>query len=811
MLSEHVVWHVISGSSNEYGAQVLLSCSPGYYLEGSRIMQCLANGTWRGSEEKPTCKLMSCGELSSPPNGNRIGTLTTYGATAIFTCNTGYTLTGSHVRECQANGLWSGTETRCLAGHCGSPDPIINGHISGDVFSYRDTVVYQCYLGFRLVGTSVRICQQDHKWSGQAPVCVPITCGHPGNPTHGRTNGSELNLNDIVNFTCNTGYIIQGASRAQCRASGQWSNPLPTCRAISCGNPGKPPNAILTGNKFTYGAVVYYSCSGNRTLIGNGTRFCQEDGHWSGSLPECSAVSCGNPGTPAYGKIVFSDGILFSSSVTYACWEGYKTSGLTTRHCTTNGTWTGNPPDCTVISCEDPGALANGIQIGNEFSFNKTVHYQCHPGYKMEPTISSTLLCTKDGSWNQTKPVCKAITCGQPPLVLQGKVEGSDYQWGSSVSYSCFEGYQLSVPAIITCEGNGIWRGEVPQCLPITCGQPPLVLQGKVEGSDYQWGSSVSYSCFEGYQLSVPAIITCEGNGIWRGEVPQCLPVLCGDPGAPAEGHLDGQTFTYRSEVSFHCRSPHILVGSSRRVCQKDGTWSGIQPTCIAHACRQPENPTHVDVKAIDLPTLGYTLIYTCQPGFFLAGGSEHRTCKADGKWSGKPPTCKVGPKIKPNVTVLVLHKIHGIYKKEENHLFLKVYQIRGPIEIFVSKFKNESWALDGYVNPVMDTDPSNPYYGTNSSSVAAAILVPFFVLILSGFAFYLYKHRFDCFQSVQVRHLRAAEKPYNPERCCCKAVTFRLSLLQKDWQRNKETNSSDDHVSIRGWVNCPMDRELVS
>lgn len=39
-----------------------------------------------------------------------------------------------------------------------------------------------------------------------------------------------------------------------------------------------------------------------------------------------------------------------------------------------------------------------------------------------------------------------------------------------------------------------------------------------------------------------------------------------------------------------------------------------------------------------------------------------------------------------------------------------------------------------------MPMDPSNPY--TNSSSVAAAILVPFFALILSGFAFYLYKHR---------------------------------------------------------------------
>lgn len=58
-----------------------------------------------------------------------------------------------------------------------------------------------------------------------------------------------------------------------------------------------------------------------------------------------------------------------------------------------------------------------------------------------------------------------AITCGPPPPVLYGKVEGSDYRWGASVSYSCAEGYQLSNTAILSCEGRGIWRGDIPQCL----------------------------------------------------------------------------------------------------------------------------------------------------------------------------------------------------------------------------------------------------------------------------------------------------------------------------------------------------------
>ncbi|XP_030793354.1 CUB and sushi domain-containing protein 1 [Rhinopithecus roxellana] len=788
-LSEHVIWRLVSGSLNEYGAQVLLSCSPGYYLEGRRLAQCQANGTWNIGDERPGCRVISCGTLSFPPNGNKIGTLTVYGATAIFTCNTGYTLVGSHVRECLANGLWSGTETRCLAGHCGSPDPIVNGHISGDGFSYRDTVVYQCNPGFRLVGTSVRICLQDHKWSGQTPVCVPITCGHPGNPAHGFTNGSEFNLNDVVNFTCNTGYLLQGASRAQCRSNGQWSSPLPTCRvvncsdpgfvenairhgqqnlpesfeygmsvlyhckkgfyllgssaltcmanglwdrslpkclAISCGHPGVPANAVLTGELFTYGAIVRYSCRGSQSLIGNDTRVCQEDSHWSGALPHCTgnnpgfcgdpgtpahgsrlgdefktksllrfscemghqlrgspertcllngswsglqpvceAVSCGNPGTPTNGMIVSSDGILFSSSVIYACWEGYKTSGLMTRHCTANGTWTGTAPDCTIISCGDPGTLANGIQFGTDFTFNQTVSYQCNPGYLMEPVTSATIRCTKDGTWNQSKPVCKAVLCPQPPPVQNGTVEGTDFRWGSSISYSCGDGYQLSHSAILSCEGRGVWKGEVPQCLPVFCGDPGIPAEGRLSGKSFTYKSEVFFQCKSPFILVGSSRRICQADGMWSGVQPACIDPAhntCPDPGTPHFGiQNSSRGYEVGSTVFFRCRKGYHIQGSTTRTCLANLTWSGIQTECIPHACRQPETPAHADVRAIDLPTFGYTLVYTCHPGFFLAGGSEHRTCKADMKWTGKSPVCKSKGVREVNETVT---KTPGLYTR---------------------------------------------------------------------------------------------------------------------------------------------------
>uniref|UniRef100_A0A8C2WS41 Sushi domain-containing protein n=1 Tax=Cyclopterus lumpus TaxID=8103 RepID=A0A8C2WS41_CYCLU len=161
------------------------------------------------------------------------------------------------------------------AGHCDSPDPIVNGHISGDGSSYRDTVVYQCMLGYRLIGTSVRI---------------SITCGHPGNPGNGRTNGSEFNLNDVVNFTCNKGYILSGNARAQCRLNGQWSSPLPVCKVSPgiCGDPGMPPHgARLESEKFKTKSLLRFSCEAGYRLIGSAERTCLHNGNWSGTQPVC--------------------------------------------------------------------------------------------------------------------------------------------------------------------------------------------------------------------------------------------------------------------------------------------------------------------------------------------------------------------------------------------------------------------------------------------------------------------------------------------------------------------------------------------
>ncbi|XP_058232392.1 CUB and sushi domain-containing protein 3 isoform X1 [Hemibagrus wyckioides] len=953
---DHGKWKIVNGSRYEYGTMIAFSCNPGYYRLGPAHIHCTSNGTWSWRNERPRCKIISCGMLPTPPNGKKIGTQTTFGATAIFTCDVGYVLVGSTVRECLASGLWSGSETRCLAGHCGEPERIVNGQVIGENFGYRDTVVYQCNPGFRLIGSSVRICQQDHSWSGQLPSCVSISCGHPGSPIYGRTLGDGFNLGDVVSFVCNDGYVLEGPSQAQCLPDRQWSHqppscrvvnctdpgipansirkskiefgnftfgtvvsydcnpgyylfgapvltcqpvaywdrPLPECIEVECGHPGMPPHTLLIGEKFTSGSTVRYTCMGGRRLIGDVTRTCQLTGHWSGSLPHCSGetagecgdpgtpahatreegtfhqrvkvrftcgtghtlygsaericfpngtwsgkqptckpIQCGNPGSPANGRVSRVNSTSFSHSVVYSCSDGYRLSGAPSRVCLANATWSGSEPNCTLISCGDPGIPANGLRFGEAFTVGQNVTYACQPGFLMENSSISIRTCTHNGTWSGTLPTCHAVMCPPPPQISNGEVEGSVFQWGTSVSYRCLSGYELSFPAALTCVGQGSWSGDVPLCMPKFCGDPGVPAQAKREGQSFIFKSEVYYSCSTPYLLVGSSTRVCQADGTWSGSQPRCIEptrTTCENPGTPLYGSLNASLgFKVASPVRFNCQSGYLLLGSTTRTCLSDLTWSGTQPECIPHSCKQPRSPLHVTVLGMDVPSLGYMLVYSCQPGFLLTGGSEHRVCRPDGSWSGKVPVCRIGSKpaekatvpvqgtpspkasvpddvfapayvwkgsleykaVKQPVTLTVTNfnassgrvnvsltnrnaelLLSGVYKSSEARLTLRLYHMRALVHGTHTKITEETWTMDGFVSAEQDGGPyvfqgyiqsrdygqfglqrqgqnitettrsSEAPPGTNSSSVAVAILVPFFALIFAGFGFYLYKQR---------------------------------------------------------------------
>jgi len=59
-----------------------------------------------------------------------------------------------------------------------------------------------------------------------------------------------------------------------------------------------------------------------------------------------------------------------------------------------------------------------------------------------------------------------------------------------------------------------------------------------------------------------------------------CLAVDCGDPGTPANGVRSLTTTTLGSVVLYECNRGFVLDGSSSRLCQATGVWSGLLPVC---------------------------------------------------------------------------------------------------------------------------------------------------------------------------------------------------------------------------------------
>ena len=122
---------------------------------------------------------------------------------------------------------------------------------------------------------------------------------------------------DVVSYTCNAGYRLNGAGSITCSSSGQWSGPPPTCISTGmncycysgnllqnslasieiwtipgikpvyyfsgggggCGDPGHVPNAVRSGHSFMYGAVVVYTCDVG--YVSGGHITCQANGQWT--------------------------------------------------------------------------------------------------------------------------------------------------------------------------------------------------------------------------------------------------------------------------------------------------------------------------------------------------------------------------------------------------------------------------------------------------------------------------------------------------------------------------------------------------
>ncbi|XP_021410801.1 inactive serine protease PAMR1 isoform X2 [Lonchura striata] len=224
---------IVEGDDFKYGARVYFKCNAGYSLKGSRVAYCQLDGIW--STHHPECVLeeKNCSDPGGPLNGYRRvvedtgllnGRYAKIGTVIAFFCNNSYVLSGNEQRTCQDDGEWSGKQPICIKA-CREPkiSDLVRQKVLPMQVQSRETPLHQLYSSafskqklqiyptkkpalpfgelppgyqhlhtqlqyecvspfYRRLGSSRRTCLKTGKWSGRAPVCIPI-CGKAENIT----------------------------------------------------------------------------------------------------------------------------------------------------------------------------------------------------------------------------------------------------------------------------------------------------------------------------------------------------------------------------------------------------------------------------------------------------------------------------------------------------------------------------------------------------------------------------------------------------------------------------------------------------
>ncbi|NXL99112.1 C4BPA protein, partial [Tyrannus savana] len=384
---------------------------------------------------------------------------------------------------------------------CGAPERLqyaeLEEKFSGiQSFPVGSQVSFICRPGYmRSPGKSLtRTCGPDLQWSPKEQFCIERRCKHPGELTHGFVDVTDLKFGSTATFSCHEGYRLLGKEKITCvimNAGVDWNGQMPYCEVIPC----EPPPNIANGHHteatdYVYQTTVSYSCddvpagSDPFSLIGSDTIYCMADEH-------------------------------------------------------SNGVWSGPPPQCRVVKCENP-SVKNGEKIsgfGLSYSYKDSVQFQCHAGYYM--VGEEVIYCSENNTWSPPPPTCtksKSFHVCDAPEVTNGAVAPvkSVYNGGESVQIKCNADCSFpdgTTEVTVTCQGQKTWS-YFPKCTcdsgstpGISSGSTPVINYGRVvvgQKPSYVVGDCITIECYAGYTLHGEAEIRYMGGNQWAPEVPTC-------------------------------------------------------------------------------------------------------------------------------------------------------------------------------------------------------------------------------------------------------------------------------------------------
>ena len=324
--------------------------------------------------------------------------------------------------------------------------------------------------------------------------------------------------------------------------------------------------------------------------------------------------------------------------------------GSTCADCPPGYSGTGDTA-CVPMECADPGAPANGVQVGvyPSFVLGTEVTVACVSGYEPVGGVL-TRECEPAGpgvAFSGAWASCDRVVCPTPSAPANSTLADTPrtYRFQDVASFSCNAGYVITGGPSITreCLADRTFAAATATCERRNCGALSAPANGAVSTpSGTLFEATASYTCDSGYRLVGNASRTCGDTGAWSGTNPTCERITCTPPSPLANSTLTGGPYSYVSgeALNYACNAGYQATGSLARTCGLDGQYTAAAGSCERISCGPLSAPSNGTISAGD--TLFETVrTFTCNTGY-VASGSASRTCQSGGTWSGTAFSCTI-------------------------------------------------------------------------------------------------------------------------------------------------------------------------